>query len=182
MAATTMAATTMAATTTTTPVRACLVGNSSLVSKLRGEASACPSYRAIVAAFRGGMDLAQLPASHPARQLRNVWHDLSLVDEDLLCVDGCRIFVPIGCRKSVLDRLHGAHPGITRMYYTARKHYFWPGLKNDVTNVVNQCTDCQGLQASQPVDVQIPTVASAPMEQTSADLFQLGTSHFFTFH
>ena len=78
----------------------------------------------------------------------------------------------------ILDKLHEAHPGITRLYRTARVNYFWPGLKNDVANVVNSCEACQRHQASLAEDVHIKTIASAPMEQVSADLFQIGNSHF----
>ena len=156
----------------------CLVGGSEMVEKLRNAAKTCPLYRDIFAAFQRAKDPKLLLDNHPARQLLNVWDELSVVDEGLLCVDGKRIYVPSSCRKMILDKLHQAHPGITRMYKTARINYFWPGLKNDVSNVVNGCGDCQRHQASLPEDVHITTVASAPMEQTSADLFQVGSSHY----
>ena len=149
-----------------------------MIAKLREAAASCPTYREIFVAFKCGKDPTRLPDNHPARQLLSVWGELSALDEGLLCVDGKRIFVPLSCRRMILDKIHEAHPGITRMYRTARVNYFWPGLKNDVANVVNVCVPCQRHQASLPEDVRIPTKASAPMEQTSADLFQIGNVHY----
>ena len=117
---------------TNVPVRACVVGNSDLVDSMKKAASSCASYRSIVAAFQSGQHPSALPASHPSRRLLSVWNQLSIVDGGILCVDAKRIFVPIECRKSILERLHAAHPGITKMYHTARSLYFWPGLKSDI--------------------------------------------------
>ena len=159
-------------------VFACVIGASSLVSELHKGASSCDSYRLVYEAFQSGLDPMHLPISHPACQLQKVWDEMSVVDGKLLCIGSQRIFIPMNCRKMILDKLHEVHPGITRMYKTARHHYFWPGLKNDIVNLINGCDACQHHQASQPSDVHIATIASAPMEQTSSDLFQIGNVHY----
>ena len=166
------------ASATTVPAHACIVGNAGLIQQLVSAASSCTSYRGITEAFKNGVEPSALPANHPARRLLSVWPQLSLVNDGLLCVDAKRIFVPIACRKSILNKLHVAHPGITKMYHTARTFYFWPGLKNDIVNLVSACDACQVHRASLPIDNLVPTVASAPMELVSVDLFQFGNSHY----
>ena len=160
------------------PVRACVIGGANLVDQMLKAASSCETYQAILAAFRRGQHPSALPASHPSRRLLSVWDQLSLVDGGILCIDGKRIFVPIDFRKTILTKLHAAHPGITKMYQTARSLYFWPGLKNDVVTLVSACDACQTHRASLPVDNFVATTASAPMEQVSADLFQFGSCHY----
>ena len=160
------------------PVRSCIVGNATLINEMSAAAASCPSYGAVCDAFLQGKHPSALPADHPARRLLAVWHLLSIAGDGLMAVDAKRIFVPFACRRSVLERLHLAHPGITKMYTTARTFYFWPGLKNDVSNLVSACDACQIHQASQPVDNFMASTASAPMELVSMDLFQFGTDHY----
>ena len=75
----------------------CLVGGSGMVSRLREAATSCPNYRDIFEAFQLGKDPRCLPDQHPARQLLGVWNELSIIDSNLLCIDGKRIFVPLSC-------------------------------------------------------------------------------------
>ena len=35
------------------------------------------------------------------------------------------------------------HPGIDRIYATIKQNYLWPGLKKDVTKLVQTCEVCQ---------------------------------------
>ena len=157
-----------------TPLFSCILGQSSLVAEIRKAAKACPTYSSIHAALSSGKEPLVLPPSHPGHTLQNVWHRLSVLDDDLICLDSRCLYVPSQCRREVLELLHRPHPGIVRMYKTARIHYYWPGLKNDVTNLVQNCSACQVHRPCLPVDTFVTTSAKSPMEQTSADLFQIG--------
>ncbi|KAI3821512.1 hypothetical protein L1987_09080 [Smallanthus sonchifolius] len=59
-----------------------------------------------------------------------------------------RMWIPkIGeLRAKILDEAHKArysiHPGIKKMYQDLKKEYWWPGMKNDVTEYVNKCLTC----------------------------------------
>ena len=162
----------------TVPIRACLLGQSLLVDKIKAEAKTCSAYTSIFGAFSNGKHPSQLPEAHPARTLLSVWDTLSAVDDNLLCINTKQLFVPTGCRKDVLEKLHLSHGGMTRLYNTARSIYYWPGMKNNIRQVVDSCIKCQLHRPKLPNDALIPTIASMPMEMTSADLFQVDQAHY----
>ena len=64
-----------------------------------------------------------------------------------------RLCVPeIGdLREEILIEAHripySVHPGATKMYKDLKKHYWWPGMKNDVVKHVEQCLTCQQVKA-----------------------------------
>ncbi|KAI3762710.1 hypothetical protein L1987_53151 [Smallanthus sonchifolius] len=60
----------------------------------------------------------------------------------------CRMWIPkIGeLRAKILDKAHKSrysiHPGENKMYQDLKKEYWWPGMKNDVTEYVSKCLTC----------------------------------------
>ena len=56
-----------------------------------------------------------------------------------------KIYVPKILRSDMLQWYHInlRHPGIDRMYATIRQNFLWPGLKREVTNLVQTCAVCQ---------------------------------------
>ena len=55
---------------------------------------------------------------------------------------GCRVVVPIQGRKSTLEMLHEAHPGIVKMKALARGYVWWPGMDGEIEACVKECTTC----------------------------------------
>ena len=67
---------------------------------------------------------------------------------ELSVVDGCllwggRVIIPERGRRSVLQDLHEAHPGVCRMKNLARSYFWWPGLDADIETLVAGCHSCQ---------------------------------------
>ena len=65
---------------------------------------------------------------------------------------GNRLCVPNGIvRKEILMEAHATpysvHPGTTKMYRNLKMHYWWPGMKKDVVEFVEQCLTCQQVKA-----------------------------------
>ena len=60
----------------------------------------------------------------------------------VLVVDGCRVVVPQGARKKVLEVVHKAHLGQERTYYCARERFYWPSLREEVFKLVERCPAC----------------------------------------
>ena len=81
----------------------------------------------------------QLPES--CRKYWNVHQHLTL-DDDLI-VYGCRLLIPSTMRKQVLANLHEAHQGTVRTKQRARLTVYWPGLDNDIDNLILTCQQCQ---------------------------------------
>ena len=50
-------------------------------------------------------------------------------------------------RRIVMDEIYQArysgHPGYQKTIATARKQYFWPGMKKDMAEYISRCMKCQ---------------------------------------
>ncbi|CAD5231829.1 unnamed protein product [Bursaphelenchus xylophilus] len=53
-----------------------------------------------------------------------------------------RVMIPKAYRKKVIEKLHQAHPGITRMKKLARSHFYWPQMGKDIEMAVKGCQHC----------------------------------------
>ena len=53
-------------------------------------------------------------------------------------------------RKDILTEAHSTpysiHPGATKMYRDLKMHYWWPGMKRDIAQYMNQCLTCQQIK------------------------------------
>ena len=71
----------------------------------------------------------------------------ALSDDTLML--GNRICVPgmDDLHREILDEAQNApyamHPGVTKMYHTLKRHYWWSGMKKDVAEFVSKCLTCQ---------------------------------------
>ena len=72
-----------------------------------------------------------------ASQLKSVMSQLS-VDEDLVYLDAARIILPKGAVKKILPLVHTSHIGINKTYELCRSLYFWPGMFNDIRQMIRQ--------------------------------------------
>jgi len=72
--------------------------------------------------------------------------------KDELSVDcGCllwgqRVIIPPNLRKPILDELHVAHPGMTRMKALARSYVWWPNMDEAIEELVQECNVCQTMR------------------------------------
>jgi hypothetical protein len=109
-----------------------------------------------------------LPESiRPYFKMRNL-----LCIDDGLVVCGQRLLIPKKLRTEVLQQLHSSHQGIERTRRRARQCVYWPGLDNDIGNVVRSCKDCQRLLPSQQKEPMIKEPEpSRPFQSTSTDYF-----------
>ena len=55
---------------------------------------------------------------------------------------GARVVIPEVLRKRVLEELHLAHPGMSRMKALARSYVWWPKLDADIEVLGRNCTKC----------------------------------------
>lgn len=87
---------------------------------------------------------------------------------------GERIIPPMECRPQILTDLHKTHQGLTKSLLSARSQYYWPGIKNDVTQRVEVCETCQRHRNAQPAEKKLEIIAplTRPMELFSADIYE----------
>ena len=75
--------------------------------------------------------------------------------EELSVQDGCvlwgsRVIIPKKGQQGVLELLHDGHPSISRMKEIARSIVWWPGLTNEIEEMVRNRSQCQQHQKAPP--------------------------------
>ena len=94
------------------------------------------------------------------------------VEDGLILLDSHRIVIPQAKRREILAKLHSSHQGIERTKRRARQTVYWPGINNDIQNVVEACNACQkNLPSLQKEPMMSDPPPSRPFEDVSADLF-----------
>lgn len=144
---------------------------------LKESAETDEDYVAVREYFIRGDDINKINERHPARQFLNIWHAIC-VQDGLLYYDE-KIIIPGNYRKKIMELLHTAHIGLERTLKKARETYYWPGMSSDIKNLIDGCQPCQTLRRSKMNDYTTETVATAPMEQMSMDLFHYGSKEYF---
>ncbi len=87
--------------------------------------------------------------------------ELSLQGECILW--GSRVVVPPPGRNRVLEELHCAHPGISRMKALARGLVWWPKLDQELENTVKSCRKCmENQRAPTPAPLNPWTYPESP--------------------
>ena len=71
---------------------------------------------------------------------KKISQELSIEADCLL--RGVRVVVPLKLRNKVLSELHKGHCGIVRLKAVARSYVWWPGLDDNITNMVKGCAEC----------------------------------------
>ncbi|XP_058448351.1 uncharacterized protein K02A2.6-like [Malaya genurostris] len=77
------------------------------------------------------------PQLHQFQQRRD---SLSVFSSCLMY--GERIVIPTKFRNRVLHQLHKGHPGVERMRSLARNYVYWPGIDEQIAQVVRSCNKC----------------------------------------
>ena len=112
----------------------------------------------------------KMPDKHVSHLYRSVIDFLSVHvvnNQDIVVLDGNRIFVPHGARKDIVRNLHDAH--------SASQLYYWPAMKSDIQSFFVACHACQEGRPLQPRHKLLPQSlypqAMHPMRCIGLDLF-----------
>ena len=111
---------------------------------------------------------------------RSFWgvRNLLSVDEDLI-VYGCRLVIPARMRREVLSQLHEAHQGSVRTKQRARLSVYWPGIDNDIDNIIHSCKHCQERLPSNPKEqLVLKPRPDRPFQEIAIDFCSYGGHDF----
>jgi hypothetical protein len=104
-----------------------------------------------------------------ARQLFNVKDELS--EYDGLLVRGSRIVIPFSYRDDIVGRIHDGHQGIVKCRERANECVWWPGMGQDIKNMVSKCKHCIEKSPTQKKEPIIPSpLPSFPFQKVGVDL------------
>ena len=128
-------------------------------------------YRALVQDVLNGTS-----TSSYSRSLKSDMASLS-VSDGLVLLDSRRIVLTAPAVKSVLQLLHVSHSGINKTGL-----YYWPGMINNIKQLVSSCRECSKLLHSQPGNPMTTVPPSShfgyPMQHVGLDLFSFGGKSF----
>ncbi|XP_064101230.1 uncharacterized protein K02A2.6-like [Macrobrachium nipponense] len=81
-----------------------------------------------------------------------IFRELSI--EQGCLIRGSRVVIPSSLRRRVLEELHEDHMGIVKTKSKARSYVWWPGLDNDIEQMVKNCLTCQ-IHQNMPQEVPL---------------------------
>ena len=84
----------------------------------------------------------------PTHKLNSQFQPYVSRKNELSVLDGCvlwssRIIVPPQGRQPLLEELHNTHLGASKMKALARCYIWWPGMDQEIDNLVKSCSVCQ---------------------------------------
>ena len=104
------------------------------------------------------------------------------VDEELVYVDSSWIVLPNKSIKSVLSLLHSSHAGVNKTYDIVWQLYFWPGMFNDIKQLIENCQACRIHKPYLPKNLRSTAPPSSymgpPMAHVGTDLFNFGSGKY----
>lgn len=108
---------------------------------------------------------------HIQGELKPFTSELTEVDGILL--KGSKIVVPKTMRVEILRRIHEGHLGQNKCRARTRRLVFWPGLGNDIENLVRTCHVCQKYSYSQPSEpLLLRPAPERPWYRVGIDMLQ----------
>ena len=108
--------------------------------------------------------------------MKRYWNarDQLTLDNDLI-VYGCRLMIPTKMRGETLAHLHESHQGSLRTKERARLTVYWPGINNDIDNVVLTCKKCQDML---PSNNKEQIISKPKPERVATDFFSYATQDY----
>lgn len=96
--------------------------------------------------------------------------------ENGVILKGEQIIIPTSLQQSYLEAIHMGHQGISRCQQRAKASIYWPGINDDIEQLIKRCLPCQTYQASQakePLESISAELPNIPWHTISTDLFSL---------
>ena len=103
---------------------------------------------------------------------------------ELSCHDGvilkndC-IIIPSALRKTILEKIHSSHLGITGCRRRAWENVYWPNMTNDIKEYVSLCSTCKSYETANAKEPLIPhDIPDRPWAKLGINLFSLNNQDY----
>ncbi|KAJ8377185.1 hypothetical protein SKAU_G00077650 [Synaphobranchus kaupii] len=111
--------------------------------------------------------------------LRLYWAERAfLTVQDGLLLKGSRLVIPAAMRNEVLARLHEGHLGVVKCRERARRSVWWPGLSQQLNELVLNCRTCSKERQNSTEPMMPSEYPDRPWQKVGADLFTLGRDNY----
>lgn len=82
-----------------------------------------------------------------------------------------RIIIPSSLRKTMLNLLHESHQGITKSKLRAKEVMYWPGMLQEIEQLISNCRICEKFSSANRKDPLIPhEVPNLPFQKVGCDI------------
>ena len=96
-----------------------------------------------------------------------------------MIVYGCRLLIPTAMCQQALANLHDSHQGTVRTKERARLSIYWPGIDNDIDNVIRSCKICQDqLPSNSKEPIMSKPKPFWPFQEIAMDFCSYGGEQF----
>eukprot|EP00918_Siedleckia_nematoides_P018879 GHVU01040323.1.p1 GENE.GHVU01040323.1~~GHVU01040323.1.p1 ORF type:complete len:414 (+),score=37.75 GHVU01040323.1:33-1274(+) len=98
---------------------------------------------------------------------------------DGLIFRGERLVIPKNLRHSIKSDIHLGHSGVESSLRRAREYVYWPGMNNEIKQLIQTCETCRSYEMAQPKESLINhELPSRQWEKIGVDLFKHGEKDF----
>lgn len=106
--------------------------------------------------------------------IREYWSVRDEINQqDGILLRGERLIVPSSLRKEMLHRIHESHFGIERCKRRARDVLYWPGMNDQIAQLISRCDICQRFRkAQQKEPMRGHEIPGGPWQKVGLDLFE----------
>jgi len=111
------------------------------------------------------------------REYWNIKEEISVCADLLLRSD--KLIVPSSLREEMLSQIHSSHLGIEKCKRRARDILFWPGMNQQIADLVSKCNTCNMYRNSQAKEpLKSHELPERPWQKITADLFELDKQEY----
>ncbi|UYV67812.1 K02A2.6-like [Cordylochernes scorpioides] len=120
------------------------------------------------------------PAKCQLSPLERSFYDVrdEIGEENGLLMRGLGVIIPSNMRKDVLNRIHAGHQGITKCRARAKDHVWWPGIGQEIQDMVKTCEKCIENQPLKHEPLIPNDFLERPWQKVGMDLFHYEGSEY----
>ena len=113
-------------------------------------------------------------------KLREYWNtkgDISVCDDLLLRQN--RLIVPSSLREQMLSQIHSSHLGIKKCKRRARDPLYWPGMNQQIADMLSKCNICRMFRNSHAQEpLKSHELPERPWQKIAVGLFNLDKQEY----
>ena len=89
-----------------------------------------------------------------------------------------RIVIPASLQRETLKRIHEGHQGIERCRMRVKSSVWWPGVTDQIVQLVEQCSVCAKAASLRKEPLVPSPLPQYPWQVIASDLFELEGNHY----
>lgn len=153
-----------------------LAEDDELLKEVRRRSREDDDYTTILQALRG--DWPEILSTEVTKVKGNA-SSLSLIDG--LIMMNSRIYIPRAMRKELLRKLHSGHQGIVKTYRRSRDSVWWPSIRQEVYDMVENCSACIKERNTPHQPLEMAELPAGPWLEIATDLMEFRGKHYAIF-